>query len=304
MKILITGANGFIGRELCKKLTSSKNIVVGIGRQKTTIDNVIYEPIDILDRTSLENLFIKYQFDVVYHLASITFHDEIVNKKEKTLEVSLKGTENLVCLFNKYCSNAKFVYTSTGKVYGGQHDDAISENTSIAPSNILGKSKYLTEQIIDYYASDNETNQFTILRVFNVYGQAQRSTFVVPHIIKHIKENNVIPLGNLDDKRDYIYISDVIDALVAILKDSLIPYHLDRFNIATKNCNSVRDILNILEKILNIKIPISTVKDRQRIDEYSVEIGDYAKFKAYYNWEPKVSLKEGLFDILTKENLL
>lgn len=302
MNILVTGANGFIGKKLCKKLTPH-NTVVGVGRHDIQIKDVIYKQIDITDKKALEELFVQYHFDIVYHLASVTFHDEIVNQKEKTLKISLNGTENLVTLFNKYCSNAKFFYTSSGKVYGGKHTQAITEKTVTAPENILGKSKYLTEQLIDYYSTDNKSNQFIILRIFNVYGYGQRESFVIPHIIKHIKNNQTVPLGNLDDKRDYIYVSDVIDCLLSLSK-SKFEKNLERFNVGTKQANSVRDILNELENILGRKIAVSIQDNRKRNDESSIEYCDFSKLKTNCNWEPKISLHEGLSYILKEENLI
>ncbi len=304
MNILVTGANGFIGRKLCEKLTPG-NTVIGIGRHNTQIKDVVYMQADITDKEILKKLFIQYHFDAVYHLASVTFHDDIVNQKQKTLEISLKGTENLVTLFNEYCSNAKFIYTSTGKVYGGKHDEPISENIIITPDNILGKSKYLTEQLIDYYAPDNKSNQFTILRIFNVYGYGQRESFVIPHIIKHIKENQTIPLGNLNDKRDYVYISDVIDCLISILNNTCsYKQNLERFNVGTGRANSVRDILNNIENMLGRKLEIKVIDDRKRNDESSIEYCDYSKLKQFFNWDPKVSLYDGLLKILREENLI
>ncbi|MCQ2740327.1 MAG: NAD(P)-dependent oxidoreductase [bacterium] len=303
MNILVTGGNGFIGRKLCDKLAADNNIIC-IGRHNHNFEKCVYKKIDILDKNSLEDLFKKYKFDIVYHLASVTFHDEIVNNKEKSLEISLNGTQNLITLFNKYCNNAQFVYSSTGKVYGGYHKEAINENTPAIPENILGKSKYLTEKIIDYYCTDNKTNNFIILRIFNVYGSGQRDSFVIPHIINSIKNNQTIPLGNIDDKRDYIHVNDVISCLELISKKRLLESNIEIYNLATKKTNSVRDILNILEKLLNKKINIAIEDNRKRSDEYSVEFGDYAKLKKAYNWEPKIPIEDGLKLILQQENIL
>lgn len=306
MNILITGANGFIGKNLCSIL-SEHNTVVGIGTKDAQISGVEYFRINITDYESLEKLFVKYRFDAVYHLASVTFHDEIVNQKQHTLNINLKGTENLVLLFNKYCNNAKFIYASTGKVYaGGKKGQPIDEAVVPNPMNPLGKSKYLTEKLIDYYCEDNKSNNFVILRIFNVYGYGQRDSFVIPHIMKHIKENKVIPLGNINDYRDYIYIDDLTNCLSSVLKTDLSKQqnNIDIYNIGSGKAYSVKNILDIVEKLTGRKFEIEIKQEKIRKDEPNMEYSDSSKFKKVFRQAPKTDLEEGLRQILKKEGII
>lgn len=305
MKILITGANGFIGKYLCEALCKT-NEIVGIGFGDADIKKIKYFNIDITNYSLLEKIFKNNSFDAVYHFAGVTFHDDIVNKKSNTLHISLKGTENIITLFNKYCNNAVFLYTSTGKVYGGGDIQPISETTHPKPVNALGKSKYMTERLIDYYSEDNKTNKFVIFRMFNIYGYGQRDSFVIPHIIKFIKENKVIPLGNLNDYRDYLYIDDLIECFVAVANSRMAMQkeNLSIYNIGSGKAYCVQDILDIIEKKLGKKIEIEINESRQRKDETETEYSDSSKIKSVIGWEAHTSLEDGINKILEREELI
>ncbi len=305
MKILITGANGFIGRKLCAAL-SKDNQIVGIGAEDAVMPDIEYHLIDITNYDEIEKLFIKNKFDVVFHFAAVTFHDDIVNRKANTLYISLKGTENVVTLFNKYCNNAKFLYTSTGKVYGGGKEQPITELTPVNPKIPLGKSKYMTERLIDYYSEDNITNKFVIFRMFNIYGEGQRDSFVVPHIIKHVKENKTIPLGNLKDYRDYVYIDDLIECFTKFVNNDLSKQEkpVDIYNIGSGKPNCVQDILDVTEKLTGKKINVLINENRKRNDETEVEYADSSKIKAVIGWEANTDIEKGIKKILEAEGII
>ena len=89
MKILVTGANGFIGRNI-KSILPQEAEVIGIGHSDNPLPMANYKKIDVLDATAVEELFREYRFDKVIHLAAVTFHDDIVNRKKYSLDTSLR----------------------------------------------------------------------------------------------------------------------------------------------------------------------------------------------------------------------
>lgn len=304
MEILVTGANGFIGRCLCKELLANHHHVVGLGKGSMDEDVEFYD-IDITNEAEIEKVFQKHSFDVVIHLAAVTFHDDIVNQKRKTLSISMQGTEILATLFNKYCNNAKFIYTSTGKIYGGGVVQPINELTPPNPKNALGKSKYLTERLIDYYSTDNMSNKFIVLRMFNIYGYGQRNSFVIPYIIGELNSTKPIKLGNVEDKRDYLNVNDLVKLFAAIINKPA--KELDNFNIFNVGSGlaySVNDILAMLEKDINRKIPIEIDSSRLRQDETAIEYADNSLVKNTFNWGPQITLEDGLKDMLEKSGVV
>lgn len=304
MKILVTGANGFIGRNL-KSILQPKAEVIGIGHSDNQVASAGYKKIDVLDATAVEELFREYRFDKVIHLAAVTFHDDIVNRKKYSLDTSLRGTENILSAFNRYCSGGTFLYSSTGKVYGGGITQPINENTPANPTNTLGKLKKMTEELIGYYADDNPGHKFSILRMFNIYGWQQRPTFVIPYIMQQLKEGNTLTLGNVDDARDYINIRDLIDCISKVLFNSEQQgKQLDFYNVGSGDPHSVRDILEIISRLTGRQLEIKIDSNRLRHDETSIEYADISKIKKTFGWNPQISLEQGIREILLKENLL
>ena len=143
MRILITGINGFIGQHLANALIKRGHIVLGLGHDKT----------GVLDRKIVKKA--TRNVEIVIHLASLTSHKDIVENKFETFEINLQGTKNILDAFIKSKKTRKFLYASTGKVYGKIVILPISENHLTNPLNTLGKSKLITERLIDFYA-DNQ----------------------------------------------------------------------------------------------------------------------------------------------------
>ncbi len=181
-KILVTGSEGFIGQHIVNRLLSEGHTVYGISRRPVSTNthtNYHYKSIDILDRDKLQEFLRGLELDAVIHLASLTTHDELMNFKEQTLRINLEGSLNLLDEF-KHSTAVKFIFISTGKVYGEIQELPIPENHPAEPSNILGKSKLITEKLIDFYSYETD-RQYTVLRVFNVYGPGQRDYFLLHH---------------------------------------------------------------------------------------------------------------------------
>ena len=292
MNILITGANGFFGRALIKRLKREKNFnIFGLVREKCCLD-IDYAIVDITSLEELENIFRQRTFDVIFHFAAVTEHDKIVNDKYRTLDINLSGTRNILQSFNKYCKDALFIYSSSGKVYGDTNELPITEQALVRPINILGKIKSITEKIIDFYVEPH--NKYVITRIFNVYGISQKSTFVIPVIINQLKEGKDIILGNITDKRDYLHIEDLTEAFYKIIlaKDNLKTEEI--INIGSGNALSVRDILDEFEKCLNIKINVHIDNSRLRNDEKQIEFCGNSYLKKLTGWEIKNSISDSI----------
>lgn len=303
MNILITGAGGFIGRHLCQKL-SAENNVVGIGQHDSQLQGVDYRKISVLDKEAIRSLFAEFKFDKVVHLAGVTYHNDIVNQKQMSLETSFRGTENLIEAFNKYSTNGLFIYSSTGKVYGGGITQPIDENTPSNPTNTLGKLKRMTEEVIDYYSQENPSNKFVILRIFNIYGYGQRPTFVIPYIMEQLKKSDNLSLGNIDDARDYLHVEDLVECVSEILKN----YHSDKnveiFNIGSGKAFSVKQILSILEEKTGRRFNVKIDEKKLRQDETSIEYADISKINQSVGWQPKIQLPDALSELLKQEKVI
>lgn len=293
-KVLVTGSEGFIGKRLTARLLSEGYVVYGISLPPVSEiehPNYHYSSLDILNREKLCRLFENSMFDVVIHLAALTTHEELTKDKGRTLRINLEGTLNLLEEFKK-TKSTKFIFASTGKVYGRIQELPISEDHPTIPINILGKTKLIAERLVDFFSYEG-TQQFVILRIFNVYGPGQRSYFLIPTILSQFRDgNNEITLGNIHDKRDYIFVEDVVEAVMIMLKKKL-PEGLNIFNVGSGQPHSASDIVKIIEEILDKKVGINVDKSRFRIDEFPEEFADIRKLLSL-GWFPRYDLKAGL----------
>ena len=301
MNILLTGINGFLGSNLAVHLLKRGYGVIGFDLSQTCVVNDIlaYYSGSVLDNELINK--ITSNVDVIIHFAALTAHSDIVNNKFRTLEINHKGTQNILDAFKNSERAHKFIYSSTGKVYGEVKQVPITEESSTKPLNILGKSKLITEQLIDFYS--DEEKDFTIFRIFQIYGPNQQKNFLIPTILSQInsvsgKVKKII-LGDIKAKRDYVYVDDVSNAFVKAIEIKE-KTKLNTFNICSGRPSSAEDIVSIISKIFNINIDIEVNEKLFRSDEMSVEYGSYNKAWKILGWSPRVTLEQGLRKTIEK----
>lgn len=292
MRILITGINGFIGQHLAYTLIQRGHFITGLGRsKKCKVNNIkTYYEGTVLDEKLVETA--SRDMEAVIHLASLTSHKDIVDNRSKTLETNILGTKNVLDSFSKSKKLKKFLYASSGKVYGKIIHLPISENHPTSPQNVLGKSKLITEKLIDFY--NNNQKEFIIFRIFNIYGPRQSENFLIPTILAQLGYGKrEIVLGDIAAKRDYVYIDDVVRAFILAIEGK--GYKgVSIFNICTGIGSSASETVKIISKIKGVDIKVKRNPKLLRPDEMKDEYGSYAKAKKILGWKPKIGLIEGL----------
>jgi UDP-glucose 4-epimerase len=246
-KILITGGAGFIGTALAKKLAKLKHNVSIIDIKDTLGDNenssFEYYKVDVRDFRNFSVLE-GQRFDFIFHLAAQT--SGFISQQEPELDVdtNVKGTLN-VCNFARECGTKKIIFSSSMAAYGDVEGD-ISETQPLNPISNYGVSKLAGEQYIKMF------NQFhiesTIFRLFNVYGpgqdmfnlsQGMASIFMAQSI-----SSNVIEVtGSFNRFRDFVYIDDVIEALILGLGENTSG---ETYNVGTGNATTVKELIDCI----------------------------------------------------------
>lgn len=299
MVVLITGVNGFIGRNISTLLINSGHRIIGLdihdSSQIEGIDQYYSE--SILNKQILDNLACKA--DVIIHLAAITAHSEIINKKYETLEINFNGTRNVLNAFKASKRAKKFIYASTGKVYGEIDELPVNEESITKPLNILGKSKLITEQLIDFYSDDKKN--YVIFRIFQVYGPGQLTNFLIPTILSQLRLDKraaqIITLGDINAKRDYVFIEDIATAFKSVICND-IQNGIQIFNLSSGDALSAKDIIEVFERLFDLKIEIDINQELFRRDEELVEYGSNLKARDILGWQPKFSIEQGLKRII------
>ena len=274
---IVTGATGFIGSELLIQLRLYGLQVIGLSSKDGDVASV----------ETWKNL---PSARAVIHLAGRSYVPESWTNSSCFMDTNIVGSE----LALMYCRNhgAKFIMASA-YLYGVPQHLPICEHDEVNPNNPYALSKYLAEQLAEFSYQYYHI-PVTLLRIFNVFGTGQRKEFLIPTIINQALKGKEIKLKNLEPRRDYIHVNDVVDALILAsrLKDG---YNL--FNIGSGKSYSVAEIVQIVQNILGTNLPVISQKKirPQEIQDVKADIGQAAKI---LGWKPKISFEEGLNKII------
>jgi nucleoside-diphosphate-sugar epimerase len=238
---------------------------------------------DIANTDTWQNL---PPMDVVIHLASRTFVPDSWNDPLGFVEINLNGT--ICCL--EYCRmhNSRLIYLSS-YLYGNPDHLPISELATLHVNNPYGLSKKIAEESCSFYFNNFGVNT-VILRPFNVYGPGQVTDFLIPMIIDQVMSRKAIKVKDLNPKRDYIYIDDLINAIIDSIK---LDNGLYILNIGSGTSYSVAEVIEYIQKIEGTTLSV-TSSNEKRPDEIMETKADISKAKEIMGWSPKWSLELGI----------
>lgn len=292
-KILITGAEGYIGTRLRKKLGDTEAEIYSLDYKKEIENKKNSFNIDITKTDTLFDFLKQNKFDIIYHLASLIEVQASIDNPFSYYSVNSIGTLNLLEGIRRFQDNPYLIYTSTGLVYGKPTIFPIDEKHPINPNNPYSNTKAISEMLVQSYSLTYNIRA-NILRLFTIYGPHQKSSLFIPSFIRRCITEKKIPIGNLNTTRDFIFIDDVIDALDAVLNDSK---NFNIYNIASGKETKISDVVDLILSYTNRqKKDVYQDKTLQRnrkseINRISVNIN---KAKKELKWEPKISLKNGI----------
>jgi len=280
-KILITGSSGFIGKNLIDSLLSEYKIIGLIKKKGKSKIKHITKDISEVTSKDFKNIF------CVIHLAAITDPKICKDFPNQCIATNVLGTQKILEASRK--NNCKVIYASTSHVYGIPKKIPISETASVSPTSIYAGSKLAGEILCESYHKQFDMD-ISIVRIFSVYGPKSNNHCVLPSIVKQMKNSNVIKLGNINSKRDFIFISDIVDAFKIILKNI---NGFNVYNVGAEKSYSIKEICKKFEKLYGEKIIIkNNLEQNRKIDAKNI-ICDATKLKKL-GWKSKITLDEGL----------
>ena len=282
--ILVTGAGGFIGRELVRVLKNAGHKVLEL----TSAD------VDIANPATLEK-FNQTKLEHIFHLAGRTFVPDAWNEPADFQRVNVNGTINILELCRK--QKIPLTYVSA-YLYGIPGSLPIKETDRIVPNNPYALSKFLAESMCQFYAEYFEV-PVTIIRPFNIYGVGQKSHFLIPEIIAQIQANKPILLKDLAPRRDYLYLDDFVDGLVRTISLS---HGSHLYNIGYGSSLSVAEIVDAIQSVAGTSLPVVS-ENKSRKNEISDLYADISRIENDLGWRPKHTFEEGIKKMITKENV-
>jgi len=269
--VLVTGGDGFIGSRLSYKLRELGAEVTIASKNKSEASNFI--SIDVTNPRTLE--FDGY--DVVLHLAGIADPRICEENPQEAFLVNSYGSLNVM----EACRRSgvgRMLLSSSAYVYGIPRYTPIDEKHPLSPVSAYGRSKVAAEHICKAYGA-------TILRFFNVYGAGQRGEYLIPTIMSNLGKGS-ITLRNLGSKRDFVYVDDVVEAMLLAVDRAG-----ECFNIGSGRGCTPQEIAELLFEISGKHPQLTSLNIQDTVPEL---VADISKAKKLLGWQPKVTLEEGL----------
>ncbi len=295
MKILITGGAGFIGSNVADLFISKGHRVViidnlSMGNIKNVNKKAKFYKMDLRDK-KIFNIIKKEKIEVInHHAAQISVPDSVKNPFMDE-DINIKGTLNLLNAAQKNKIKRFIFISSGGTVYGEPEKLPAKETFKISPENPYGISKVAGENYVKFFSKQYGL-KYVILRYSNVYGERQiphgEAGVVAIFIKKTLEGKRPVIFGGGKCIRDYIYVGDVAMAnLISLNKGDN-----DEFNIGTGIPTDVNQLFSIIKEVTGYKE--EPEKGPFREGDIFANYLDITKAKKILNWNPKVSLKEGI----------
>jgi len=289
---IVTGGAGFIGSHLVDKLIKLKHKVIVLDNLSTgRIENIRHNFNKIkfvkcdLSKISKWKTYFK-KADYVFHLAALADLVPSINNPTKYFNSNVVGTLNVLKL-SKYYKIKKLVYAASSSCYGIPKTYPTDENENIDTRHPYALTKRMGEELVLHWSKVYKVKSIS-LRLFNVYGTRSRTSsnygamFGV-FLSQKIKQKPYTVVKDGNQLRDFLYVSDVVDAIVKAAKSKISG---EIFNVGSGRPVSILDIVNLL-KGKYIFIP-------KRPGEPDITHADITKIKKYLRWTPKTSIKKGV----------
>ena len=289
MKVLVTGATGFVGGKLIDAL-----VRIGLGGGEeihgvTRGDPANFDPRLKWTRADLSQrgwttCLPSENFEIVVHFAQSRKYREFPEQADDIFNLNAQATFELANWALRH-GVKRFLFASTGNVYGFG-DRTCKESDVCLTDSMYGASKLAAETILRPFAQHFD---ITILRFFGIYGPDQANMLVPDLIQRFLKGEEIVLDGNLGVKFNPIYISDAVEAVIRLITENLLPGY-EIINVGGPEVVDLRQLVIQLERF-------SGLSAKTRITESTPKclVGSTEKMSSLVNWNAKVSFSEGLF---------
>ncbi|MCU7548246.1 SDR family oxidoreductase [Chitinophagaceae bacterium LB-8] len=288
-KILITGANGFIGQNLVQKLLLKKNIIIATGKGASRLPfdtaQFVFESMDFTDEVSVEEVFQKHRPDVVVHCGAWSKPDDCELNREEAYKVNVTGTIHLL----KKAAQLRsfFIFLSTDFIFDGVQN-IYREESAADPVNYYGQTKFLAEEEVKKYPYD-----WSIVRPILVYGKCLKGRHnIVSMVAEALQEGRVISIVD-DQVRTPTYVEDLVDGIISIIEKRCTGiFHLSGEEVLTP-FRMACAVARYLEKDESLVKRVTADNFQQPAKRPGRTIFDLSKAKRELAYQP-VTFEEGL----------
>ena len=316
MVTLVTGGTGFVGANIVKDLASNGHQVLSLdinGPDKLLKDflgqaanNITFIQGDIVDAGMLSDFSENHQIEKIVHAAVYTVNREAleIERSRDVVAINLEGTANVLELARNQRVN-RFIYVSSGAAYGTalSGDQMMNEETPPEPENLYGITKFASEMITRRYGQLHDLSTATV-RLSTPYGPMERVTghravmSVFHDWTGRVVRGEGIIAEDMDQGRDYIYITDIAEGLRCVLDASELPH--DLYNLTTGIWLTFQQILDGVSELSPSTKVTEATSTRTKVTGENYSRGPLAGHRLFsdFGWTPRFDLKSGLIDYI------
>ena len=284
-KVLVTGAQGFIGKHLVQQLKREGAVIFSLDRRRNPDLNIQSYISDITDKDRVGSIVSEIRPELIFHFAGSTLKDA---SEEDLMRLNHLATAHFLDALTPI-DYELFVFPSTSSVYGNTPSFPISESADVQACTPYGKSKAEAEgRCLQHMA---QGKPIVIVRPFTVYGPGQENgTTFIPTLVRALKSGSQLHMYGGDQTRDYLYINDLIDFLMKVAKSDV---RREILNCGTGRGTSIRDVESMVCSALGYTSK-GIVYHALRGSDFLYQSADMSKVRTLLDWQAKMSLEEGL----------
>lgn len=289
-RILITGASGYLGSKLIHSLQETGAIIYLLGSPNGVPRSDFEFCIDLKDKDAVQKVVQTVQPQLVYHLAASLDRNRTFDNYAQIVANNVDSTLNLLeALRTVDCEN--FIFTSSSEVYGNQSYPFV-ETMTLSPASPYSLSKVYAEHLIRTYSSLYGT-KYSILRLFNFYGEGMSEQFFIPQIIASLGRNEDFAMTKGEQFRDFLYVEDILQGLIlAGIHPNAIG---ETFNVCSGEGTSLKQLAEeIATQSVGSTGEIKLGAIPYRDNEIWEMIGCNQKIKDLLGFAPAYSITEGI----------
>lgn len=309
MKALVTGISGFVGSHMAEYLLGQGVEVIGTIRHRSRMDHIKHltqhihlVECELRDPFSVETLIRDKQPDYIFHLAAQSFVPTSWNSPLDTITNNVAGQIHIFEAVKRWKPEAKIQIACSSEQYGHvePHEVPITEENPLRPLSPYAISK-VAQDYLGYQYFKSYGLHVVRTRTFNHTGPRRGENFVTSNFAKQIadieKGNKppVIHVGNLNAKRDFTDVRDVVRAYWMGLEQGEAG---ECYNIASGRCCTIAEMLQLLLSYSEVSIDIQEDPARLRPSDVEILLGDYSKFHRQTGWQPEIPFEQTMEDLL------
>lgn len=295
MRVLVTGANGFVGRWLTTELEAAGHVAISFGRD-----------LDVRDAGALIDAVADARPAAVAHLAAIAFPPDSAAASDMAFEIAVGGTLNVCEAVLQQAQPPALLVTGSSEVYGlpAPHELPLTESAALRPSTPYALAKAGQESVALAYAARHAL-QAVVTRSFNHAGPGQRREFVVPALASRVLavangHAAEVPVGNLDVRRDISDVRDVVRAY-RLLLEGMVRGDLGGggsvVNVSSGRSVSIRHLLEELCRLAGIQPTVRVDPSLVRREDAPEILGDHALLTKLTGWQPALTVEQTLASV-------